>query len=528
MGKGKGSDEDGECRRKCLHILKQNAFLIFLLFGIILGVVIGSLIKHYNPDFHTDKRSLMYLAFPGDLLLRMLKCMIIPLIVTSLISGMAAIPGQASGRLGGFAVLYYMITTIMAALLGILLVCTIKPGERGQNMADGSEDRLVQPVDALLDLIRNALTDNIIAACFTQVKTSYSTATVVVGKENVTSLMNVTTGNMTKETNVTKLVNLTESEITGFSVGSSSGTNVLGLVVFSIVLGVVIGQMAESGLPVRRFVDSLQEAIIRVVKLIIWYSPIGICFILAARIAGMADPLSEFERLGWYMMTVLVGLFIHAFITLPLIYLIFARKNPFVLMYHMCQALLTALGTASSSATLPITMKCLEENAKVDRRVSRFVLPVGATINMDGTALYEAVASIFIAQINQIPLNAGQIVTVSITATAAAIGAAGVPEAGLVTMLIVLTAVGLPTEDVALIFAVDWLLDRFRTSVNVWGDCIGAGVVEGMCKEKLELMDEEENDQKRLDDDFEYPEEVKKPEMNGRQNHSFQYDTSRL
>ncbi|TNN50833.1 Excitatory amino acid transporter 3 [Liparis tanakae] len=155
----------------------------------------------------------------------------------------------------------------------------------------------------------------------------------------------------------------------------------------------------------------------------------------------------------------------------------------------MAQALVTALMISSSSATLPVTFRCAEENNRIDKRITRFVLPVGATINMDGTALYEAVAAIFIAQLNDYPLDVGQIVTISITATVASIGAAGVPNAGLVTMVIVLTAVGLPANDVTLIVAVDWLLDRFRTMVNVLGDAYGAGIVQKLSKRELERMD---------------------------------------
>ncbi|KAF3832969.1 hypothetical protein F7725_026634 [Dissostichus mawsoni] len=155
------------------------------------------------------------------------------------------------------------------------------------------------------------------------------------------------------------------------------------------------------------------------------------------------------------------------------------------------QAWVTALGTASSAGTLPVTFRCLEENLGIDKRVTRFVLPVGATINMDGTALYEAVAAIFIAQMNGIHLDWGQIVTVSMTATLASVGAASIPSAGLVTMLLILTAVGLPTQDISLLVAVDWLLDRFRTSVNVVGDSYGAGIVYHLSKHELDLYDQQ-------------------------------------
>jgi len=178
------------------------------------------------------------------------------------------------------------------------------------------------------------------------------------------------------------------------------------------------------------------------------------------------------------MVTVLTGLGIHAFLTLPLIYWVFTRKNPYRFMLHMSQALVTAFSTASSSATLPVTMECATVKAGISKRSTDFVLPLGATINMDGTALYEAVAAIFIAQAIGMELTMLQQLVIAVTATLAAIGAAGIPEAGLVTMIIVLNAVGLPIEYIGLILSVDWLLDRFRTAVNAFGDSIGAAVVE--------------------------------------------------
>merc|ERR1739836_261548 len=190
--------------------------------------------------------------------------------------------------------------------------------------------------------------------------------------------------------------------------------------------------------------------------------------------------------LAWYFATVLIGLAIHSMVVLPVIYGVITRKLPFRFIANMTNAFTTAFGTASSSATLPVTMSLLEEKNGVDQRISRFVLPIGATINMDGTALYEAVAAIFISQIRQMQMSIGQVVAVSITATAASIGAAGIPQAGLVTMVMVLDTVGLPAEDVTLILAVDWLLDRFRTAINVLGDSIGAGIVYELSKNDLE------------------------------------------
>ena len=184
-----------------------------------------------------------------------------------------------------------------------------------------------------------------------------------------------------------------------------------------------------------------------------------------------------FASLGWYIATVILGLAIHAFVILPLILKMFGKKNPWQYAFNMGHALATAFTTASSSATLPITMELVSEKNKVDSRAASFVLPLGATINMDGTAMYEAVAAIFIAQIYGIDLGLGQQLIIFLTATLVSVGAAGIPHAGTVMMVFVLGAVGLPLEGIGLIWAVDWFLDRCRTTVNVWGDSIGAAVI---------------------------------------------------
>eukprot|EP01027_Heterolobosea_sp_BB2_P016488 GEZU01023479.1.p2 GENE.GEZU01023479.1~~GEZU01023479.1.p2 ORF type:complete len:245 (+),score=49.92 GEZU01023479.1:1101-1835(+) len=201
-------------------------------------------------------------------------------------------------------------------------------------------------------------------------------------------------------------------------------------------------------------------------------------FLIIWRLGREPNFWAMLTQLGWYVLTVLAGLAIHSFITLPIIYFALLRKNPFKHLYGVMQALLTAFGTASSSATLPLTITCCEKNLGISSRTTRFVLPLGATVNMDGTALYEAVAAIFMAQAMNIQLSITKNVVVALTATLASIGAAGIPEAGLITMVMVVESIGLPQEAIGLILAVDWFLDRFRTVVNVFGDTVGAAVVD--------------------------------------------------
>uniref|UniRef100_A0A674C6M4 Amino acid transporter n=2 Tax=Salmo trutta TaxID=8032 RepID=A0A674C6M4_SALTR len=442
-------------------LLKRNWLLIATIVSVLLGIGLGVLVREYASLSHLDKQ---YFGFPGDILMRMLKLVILPLIISSMITGVAALDSDVSGKIGLRAVVYYLTTTIIAVLLGIALVITIKPGvsQKAENIDRTEVTQNVNTVDTLLDLYKT-------------MRKELEPSKV---KENTTTTMFPPL--------FTTVMNITKDYII---VGSySDGLNVLGLIVFCVAFGLVIGKMGERGRILLEFFDALNEATMRLVQIIMCYMPVGILFLIAAKIIEVED-WEIFRKLGMYMVTVLSGLAIHSTVFLPLIYFVIVRKNPYTFALGMAQALVTALMISSSSATLPVTFRCAEENLRIDKRITRFVLPVGATINMDGTALYEAVAAIFIAQLNDYDLDVGQIVTISVTATVASIGAAGVPNAGFVTMVIVLTAVGLPANDVTLIIAVDWLLDRFRTMINVLGDAYGAGIVQKLSRRELERMD---------------------------------------
>ncbi|KAI2662158.1 Excitatory amino acid transporter 3 [Labeo rohita] len=398
-------------------LLKRNWVLIATITSVILGIGLGVLVRDYTSLSQLDKQ---YFGFPGDILMRMLKLVILPLIVSSMITGVAALDSEVSGRIGLRAVVYYLSTTIIAVILGIVLVTTIKPGvsQSAENLERAGSTPNVTTVDTLLDLIRNMFPENLVQACFQQYKTQR--------KEIEPPKTNINTTNTTTFPPFTTIISAVAQNLTkDYKImGSySDGINVLGLIVFCVTFGLVIGKMGERGRILLEFFDALNEATMRIVQIIMCYMPIGILFLIAAKIIEV-DDWEIFRKMGMYMVTVLSG-----------------------------------------SATLPVTFRCAEENNRIDKRITRFVLPVGATINMDGTALYEAVASIFIAQLNNLDLDAGQIVTISITATVASIGAAGVPNAGLVTMVIVLTAVGLPAN------------------------AYGAGIVQKLSKRELERMD---------------------------------------
>ncbi|XP_070563602.1 excitatory amino acid transporter 3-like [Ptychodera flava] len=456
-------------------VTADKILVTLLLFSVLLGFLLGFTIG--NQVDLTDEE-IDYIRFPGDLFMGMLKMMVIPPITSSLVASLASLDKKVSGKLGLYAVIYYLCTTVTAVIIGIIMVMAIQPGNHGKKddgPAEESDDDDPQaPIQyAMMDLIRNCFPENIVAACFR----TYVTDAVWVDVETFNSTTNTT--------NTTQTIDYVASW--------SDSMNILGLVVFSIALGIVLGAMGEDGEPLAKFFTCLNEATMRLVMIIMWYAPIGIFFLILGVCFSVADRWAEvMAQIGMYFATVCAGLAVHGVVVLPLLYLVIVRKNPFIYLKGVFEALITALGTASSSATLPLTTKNLEENNGVDKRVTRFVLPIGATINMDGTALYEAVAAIFIAQYRDIPLDAGAVITISITATIASIGAAGIPQAGLVTMVIVFTAVGLPLEDISLILSVDIILDRIRTMINVEGDSIGAGIVDKLARKHLDQHSQED------------------------------------
>ncbi|XP_067413655.1 excitatory amino acid transporter 2 isoform X2 [Emydura macquarii macquarii] len=437
------------CVRFC-QSLRKNLLLSLTVFGVIMGALCGGLLRLATP---IDPDIIMLIAFPGDILMRMLKMLILPLIISSLITGLSGLDAKASGRLGTRAMVYYMSTTIIAAVLGVILVLAIHPGnpKLKKQLGEGKKNDEVSSLDAFLDLIRNLFPENLVQACFQQIQTV--TKKVLVPPEtekppNVTesvfAMMNET---MTDAPPEAQLVIKKGLEF-------KDGMNVLGLIGFFIAFGIAMGKMGEQAKMMVDFFNILNEIVMKLVTMIMWYSPLGIACLICGKIIAIKDLEVVARQLGMYMVTVIVGLLIHGGIFLPSLYFVITRKSPFTFLAGVFQAWITALGTASSAGTLPVTFRCLEENLGIDKRVTRFVLPVGATINMDGTALYEAVAAIFIAQMNGIVLDGGQIVTVR---------------------------------------------DRMRTSVNVVGDSFGAGIVYHLSKAELDNLDSQHKEHEDIE-----------------------------
>ena len=414
----------------------------FLLYAIVVGVTLGLLLGVLAPAVA------VHFKLVGDLFIRLLKMIVVPLVVTSLMVGVSSLGDiRHIGRTGGITLAFFLSTTLVAVVLGMILVSSFQPG-RGVSL------QAAHPVEGLERI-----------------------GLAVKGEDGAEP-----SGLLLAWRFSLQMIN---SMVADNVFDDMAKGDILPLIVFALLLGGVLTTIGRSGEDVLRVVRGLNDAIMQLVLLILWLAPVGIFALVAARFGtevraagGMEGVHRILHSLGRYMGVVLLGLAIHGILILPAVLYFLGRRAPLPYAGNMLVALLNAFGSASSSATLPLSMECTQKGNHISARTTQFVLPLGATINMNGTALYEAVAAIFIAQAYGLQLSVAQLAMVAITATLAAIGAAGIPEAGLFTMTMVLSAVGLPIEGIELIIVVDWLLDRFRTTVNVWGDAVGAAVVE--------------------------------------------------
>ena len=371
-------------------------------------------------------KEMLVVEWMGEMFLDTLKMLVIPLIISSMIVGITGLGDiRKVGKAGTITLIYFLSTSGIAVMVGIIVVNIMQPGLGVELTTDIPEK--------------------------------------VAGKESI------------------GITDILTSFVTPNLFESMAKMEILPIIMFSLVFGGVLTTLGEKGKLVISVFDGINIAIMKIVHLVMYFAPLGVFALVSSKLgaAGGGDLfLAELLKIGKFAITVILGLMIHALITLPAILFFVAKQNPLIYFKNMSNALTTALSTASSAATLPVTIECVEEENKISRRTTLFVIPLCATVNMNGTALYESIAAIFIAQMVGIHLELSDQILIFLTATLAAIGAAGIPEAGLVTMVIVLQAVGLPLEGIGMLLSIDWFLDRIRTSVNVWGDSIGAAVVD--------------------------------------------------
>ena len=399
--------------------MKKNGLLYLMIAGIVLGIFSGWMFGN----------TMLAVEWIGEMFLDALKMLVVPLIISSMIVGIAGLGDiRKVGKTGLITLVYFLITTCIAVGIGLVMVNIIEPGVAVEMTVEQVPEK-------------------------------------VAGKESVA------------------ITDILKSFVSPNLVQSMANMEILPLIMFSLVFGGVLTTLGEPGKRAIDFFDTVNAAIMKIVHLLMYFAPIGVFALIASKLgaAGGGDLfLAELAKIGKYVTTVISALLIHGLVVLPAILYMMTRRNPIIYFKNVVGALTTAFSTASSSATLPITIDCAEKNNQISRKSCLFVLPLAATVNMNGTALYESVAAMFIAQMLGIQLGLGDQMIIFLTATLAGIGAAGIPEAGLVTMVMVLQSVGLPLEGIGMLLSIDWFLDRCRTTINVWGDSIGAGVLDNL------------------------------------------------
>lgn len=371
------------------------------------------------------------LSVLGTLFLRALKMIVVPLIVSSLIVGVTNIgSGNSIGRIGGKTLAYYLSTSLLAILTGLLFVNLIKPGVGVDiSLPEAAKSLQIQEADFKQTII-NIIPDNIVKAL--------------------------------------------------------SNTDMLAIIFFSILFGIFTTKLERSKRELLTNVfDSIFEVMMKITLFIIRFAPIGVMGIVAEVIVEQDNIKQLMLSLGMFAMVVILTLAVHLFFTLPVLLMSFSKVNPWKHYSAMLSVLLTAFSTASSNATLPLTMETLEKKTGVSNKVASFTLPLGATINMDGTALYELVVAGFVAQLYGFELTFVQQFVLVSTALLASIGTAGIPMASFVTMTIIFSAVGLPIEAMLIVLPIDRPLDMFRTATNVFSDTCGAVIIANSEGEKL-------------------------------------------
>ena len=409
-----------------------------IIIGLIAGLAFGVMAAIGGwSEFTAD-----WIAPFGTIFLNLLKLIAVPLILASLITGVASLSDlRKLSRIGGKTIAIYMGTTLVAIVLGLLIVNVLQPG------------RSVPPD------MRAALQDSFSG----QAEVGEDLAAGTRERGPLQLLVDIVPGN--------------------FLASASDNANMLQVVFVALFIGIGLLMIPrEKARPLMQFFDSLNELVIKLVELIMYLAPIGVFALLADAITSIAtdSPAQILEllgALGYYCLAVVLGLTLHTGGTYMILLKTFARARIGAFISGIAPAQLVAFSTSSSGATLPVTMECLEKNIGVSEEVSSFVLPLGATINMDGTALYQAIAAVFIAQTLGMGLDIVAQLTIVLTALLASIGTAGVPSAGIVMLVIILESVGVPGAGVALILGVDRILDMCRTVTNVTGDAVVATIV---------------------------------------------------
>ncbi|XP_076471553.1 excitatory amino acid transporter-like isoform X3 [Babylonia areolata] len=447
---------------RCRGFLRDNLLVLLTVLGALMGSGVGLGVRALQPSAEV----VLWIGLPGEVYMRMLKMMILPLIICCVLTGTASLDPRCHGKVSAVALTYIVITNFLPCVVGIAMVFAIQPGKAVTLLPhpdDTTSKHLMETSDIFADLIRNLFPDNLVTACFQKAQTQYRQAAA-----NSSGQLVNNTGAVTIRT-----------------LGAAPATNVLGLVVCCMVLGMAVSAVGRDASPFLAFFRSASDVIMKVLGWVVWMTPVGVASLVAQPLLQTAQLIPAVQSLGLFSLTVVTSLGVYGLFVLPLCVFLLTRQNPYAVMTVMGRPLMVALATCSSAVAIPDTLRSLEERGHVDGRVTRFVIPLAASINRDGSTLFITVSTIFIAQLSAVHVDAATIVLISVLTTLLSLAIPSVPSASVVTVLIILTSVGIPSGPLGLLLATEWFLDRLRACCNLLSSAYCAHCTMFLCKASL-------------------------------------------
>ncbi|XP_056014300.1 excitatory amino acid transporter-like isoform X2 [Ostrea edulis] len=447
---------------KCYEFLSRNGLIISVLAGVVVGIVFGLSLRVVEPS----DDAITWIGLPGEIYMRLLKMAILPLVVSTIITGTASMDPRSNGRISALSFGYIVITNTIGAVIAIVVFLVIRPGQDIQ-VSDTEYSDLVQTdiqtSDMFADMIRNLFPDNIVTACFQKTQTKYTRTTQVI------------------------MVNGTNSSIPVIHkyVSSTGGLNILGLIIVCTLFGITAGKLGRRAEPFTEFFDTVSIMIIHLLNWIIWSTPVGVASLIAKALLSAKDIDNIFRSLGMFVLAHSIGIVLHQLVLIPIAYYIATRKNPLVFLSTCLRPWLTVFGPPSTAIGIPEMLKTLHEKLHVDTRISNFLVPVGATLERLGSCIFICLSAMFLVQLEGISLDASRIFFIGLLSTLGSLAVPAVPSSSIVSILVVLSSLDVQVHNIGLLMALEWYNDRIRTTSNTMTIIVGGVIIDRLCKSSL-------------------------------------------
>lgn len=472
-------------RSNCYQFLSRNALIISVLIGVAVGFALGFGLRPVAPS----SDALTWIGLPGEIYMRLLKLLILPLIVASIITGTASMNPRTNGRLSAVSFCYILVTVGVGAVVAIILFFAFQPGkdvDLSGSTNSYTVKRNIETTDMFADMIRNFFPDNVVTACFQKTQTKYLQISRTVTLNGTNSTI----------TEVQKVLS------------STSGLNILGLIVACLLFGITASNLEDRAEPFIAFFDTIAVLVIRLLNWIIWLTPVGVASLITTALLTASDIESVFTSMGMFVLAHSIGIAFHQLVLIPLTYFITTRKNPLYFMWYCLRPCLTVFGPPSTAVGIPDMLKTLDENLHVDTRISNFFVPVAASLARCGSSIFICLSALFLAQLEGMSINASKVIIIGLLSTAGALAVPPVPSSSIVSILVVLSSIDIQVHNVGLLMALEWYNDRIRTTSNATTIILGAVMVERLCKTSLNT-DQEHDSYKNTEEKPLYDSEIR-------------------